>query len=194
MKNLKDVVDLFLFKEYGIDNLDISGTSLMMKLHLTYDDLYDFASESFYPLDAFSIVCSPKIARKLKTKLVIDESLWFKNDIDEEPLHEQNGLKVIYDDSKVVLCSSGLTLQDEGYTFKDLYDLIMELSKEEEITITIPYIIEDFYNIVFNNGEVDRDEVDLSKISMKEAKLGLFQLIMLAGKNKLKDTLDLIVD
>ena len=192
MKKLTDVIDFYMMKEYQMDNLKISGTSLMMKLHLTYDDLYDFASESLYPLDAFTIECSPAAAKMLKTKLIIDESMWFKESSEEEPIHEQNGLKIIYDDSKVVLCSSGLTLQDEGYTFKDLYELMLKLSQEEKIILTIPYIIEDFYKIIFDQGKVIKDEVDLSKISMKEAKLGLFQVIMLAGKEKISDILKLI--
>ena len=192
MKKLTDVIDFYMMKEYQMDNLNISGTSLMMKLHLTYDDLYDFASESLYPLDAFTIECTPLTAKKLKTKLIIDESMWFKTSSDEEPLHEQNGLKIIYDDCKVVLCSSGLTLQDEGYTFKDLYELMLKLSSEDEITLTIPYIIEDFYKIKFKNGQVTKDVVDLSSISMKEAKLGLFQVIMLAGKEKIGEILKLI--
>ena len=192
MRKLTDVIDVFLFKEYEIESMHISGTSLMMKLHLTYDDLFDYASETFYPLDSFTIVCSPKIAKTLKTKLIIDESFWFKSSIEEDPLHEENGLKVIFEDSNVVLCSSGLTLQDEGYTFKDLYDLMLELSKEEKITLTIPYIIEDYYEITFDHGKVKKSEVDLSKINLKEAKLGLYQLMILSGKNNLDDTLALI--
>lgn len=192
MKNLTDVVKYYLMKEYEISDLSISGTSLMMKLRLTYDDLYDFASESFYPLDAFIIEVKPELAKKFKTKIFIDESIWFKNSSDEDPLHEQNGLKIIYDDCKVVMLSSGLTLQNEGYAFKDLMDLLITLSKGSEIKLSIPYILDEYYVIVIKDGKVEKSEIDLSMISMKEARLGLYQVIMFAGKNSIQETLELI--
>ena len=192
MKNLTDVIKMYLSREYHIESLDITGYQLMEDLNLTYDDLYDFASEFFYPLDAFSLDISTKVASKIKTKLLIDESMWFKNDTTEDPIHSENGLKMIFPDCKRALCSSGLTLQKEGYAFKDLFDLMNSFSENEEIIITIPYIIEDFYKIIIKDGKVKKDKIDLSKISLKEARLGLFQIIMLAAGHTLEETLQLI--
>ena len=69
MKDFSDVVKLCL-RELGVDDLSITGVELLEKLNLSYDDIYDFASESFYPLDSFTIETTPKIAAKLKSKLL----------------------------------------------------------------------------------------------------------------------------
>ena len=191
MKKFKDVVEFFL-KDSGIENLNITGVELLEELELTYDDIYDFASELFYPLDSFTLEISPRVAKMLKTELIIDESMWFKKVSDEYPAHEQNGLKVIFDDCKKVICSSGLTLQSEDYSFVDLFKLMMRLSEGERIVITIPYVIEDFYEIEIEDGEVSRMEVDLSRISRKEGTLALYQTIMFANKHTVKEVLDLI--
>lgn len=191
MKNFKDVVE-FCLKEYNVEDLNITGVELMEKLDVTYDDIYDFASESFYPLDSFTLEVTPEVAKKLKTELIIDESMWFKNPGDDYPIHEENGLKVIFTDCKQVLCSSGLTLQGDDYSFVDLFNLIKELSKGTRIILSIPYIIEDYYEITFEDGEVSRMEVDLSKISRKEGTLAIYQAIMLANKNTLEEVLKLI--
>ena len=191
MKKFKDVVEFFL-KDSGIENLNITGVELLEELKLTYDDIYDFASELFYPLDSFTLEISPRVAKMLKTELIIDESMWFKKVSDEYPAHEQNGLKVIFDDCKKVICSSGLTLQSEDYSFVDLFKLMVRLSEGERIVITIPYVIEDFYEIEIEDGEVSRMEVDLSRISRKEGTLALYQTIMFANKHTVKEVLDLI--
>ena len=74
MKDFSDVVKLCL-RELGVDDLSITGVELLEKLNLTYDDIYDFASESFYPLDSFTIETTPKVAAKLKSKLVCSSEL-----------------------------------------------------------------------------------------------------------------------
>ena len=191
MKKFKDVVE-FLLKDLGVEDLNITGVELLEKLELTYDDIYDFASESFYPLDSFTLEISPKVASKIKTELIIDESMWFKKAGDEYPIHEQNGLKMIFEDCKKVICSSGLTLQSEEYSFVDLFNLMLKLSKSERIVISIPYIIEDFYEIEIEDGEVSRMEIDLSRISRKEGTLAIYQTIMFANKHTIKEVLNLI--
>lgn len=191
MKDFSDVVKLCL-RELGVDDLSITGVELLEKLNLTYDDIYDFASESFYPLDSFTIETTPKVAAKLKSKLLIDESMWFKKATDDYPLHEANGLKVIFDDCEKVLCSSGLTLQGEEYSFKDLYELAKNLSNEDKIVVSIPYIIEDFYEITFNKGSIKKMSIDLSKISRKEGTLAVYQAIMLANTISIEELLELI--
>ncbi len=191
MKDFSDVVKLMLGQK-NIYDLSITGRELLEKLNVTYDDIYDFASETFYPLDSFTIETTPSIVKKIKTKLIIDESMWFKKQNDDYPLHETNGIKMIYEDCEKVLCSSGLTLQDEDYSFKDLYNLMKELSKDGKVILSIPYIIEDYYEITFEKGTVKKMTIDLSKISVKEGTLAVYQAIMLANNISIEEVLELI--
>ena len=53
----------------AITSIYTSADLSQIDVLISYDDIYDFASESFYPLDSFTIETTPKIAAKLKSKL-----------------------------------------------------------------------------------------------------------------------------
>jgi len=175
-----------------MSDLSLSGTQIMMKLSLTYDILYDEASELTFPLDAFWLESDTCLASKLKTKLVIDESFWYKDKDSIEPIHEQNGLKIIYDDSKYFMISSGLTLQKEGYTFKDLMNLLLEFSNETPIKLYIASLVDDYYYMTIDKGKVTKQKVDLSNLTLQESMIVFYQVLILAGKNSIEETLKIL--
>ena len=190
MINLKEnLVNFFTLNK--IEDLSISGFDAMTKMGLEIDNLYDYASDKFYTLDTFILELNPKDLDKIKDQLIIDEAMWFKNTKDDdEPLHETAGLKPIFDDCKVVILSSGLSLQDECFSFVDLYEKLEKAFVDSKIILSIPLLSDDYYEIKFNKGTVTTAKNNLHRIRPDDLRLLAYQVMILAADKRISDVIE----
>lgn len=192
MINLKENIKGF-FEVNGMEDLSITGLEAMAKLKLEIDNLYDYASDKFYTLDTFILEMNPSLLDNIKDALIIDEAMYFKNSLDDdEPLHETAGLNPIFKDCKIVQLSSGLSLQEEGYNFVDLYNFINSLSVDNTITLSIPLLTDDYYWIKFNKGHVTTAKNNLHRIRPDDLRLLVYQVMVLAQNKSIGEVLELL--
>ena len=190
MINLKEnLVNFFTLNK--IEDLSISGFDAMTKMGLEIDNLYDYASDKFYTLDTFILELNPKDLDKIKDQLIIDEAMWFKESKDDdEPLHETAGLKPLFNDCKVVILSSGLSLQEECFSFVDLYAMIEKAASDTKIILSVPLLTDDYYEVRFNKGSVTTSKNNLHRIRPDDLRLLAYQVMVLAADKKICDVIE----
>lgn len=191
MINLKENISNFFILN-GFKDLNVTGNEAMAKLGLDFDNLFDYAADKFYPLDCFIISMKTADLALIKDAIIVDEAMWYEKDQAEDPKHETIGLNPIYNDCELVVMSSGITLQQEGTTLFDIYDLVAKASSETKMTLGIPLLSDDYYEIRFNKGKVSTSKNNLHRVRSDDLRLLAYQMMILAGDKTLAELLELL--
>ena len=191
MINLKENITNF-FLVNGFKDLNISGLDAMAKLGLDFDNLFDYAADKFYPVDCFIVTLKVADLNLLKEAFIVDEAMWYEKDLADDPKHETIGLNPVYTDCEYVAMSSGITLQEEGTNLFDIYKLVQDASADTKITLGIPLLSDDYYEIRFNKGKVSTSKNNLHKVRSDDLRLLAYQVMIYAGDKTLAETLELL--
>lgn len=191
MINLKENISNFFILN-GFKDLNVTGNEAMAKLGLDFDNLFDYAADKFYPVDCFVVSLKVEDLSLIKDAFIVDEAMWYEADTSEDPKHETIGLNPVYKDCQNVVISSGITLQSEGTTLFDIYNLLEKASAEAKITLGIPLLSDDYYEIRFNKGKVSTSKNNLHRVRSDDLRLLAYQMMVYAGGRTLSELLDLL--
>ena len=85
-----------------------------------------------------------------------------------------------------------MVLKKEGTTLFDIYNVIQEASADTKITLGIPLLSDDYYEIRFNKCKVSTSKNNLHRVRSDDLRLLAYQMMIYAGDKTIGELLELL--
>lgn len=197
MKKLVSKLEAIL-KEKNLD-LNITGLDLMQTFNVNLVDmasLCEIAGAELY--DNYWIECSTKYISKLKKLARFDEGVyWYKKASDESPEYETFDLNTICEGCEVITghIIIGKGLGHYSASLLKIINSLKEIIEEDVIKLSLGYLGDCLVMIEINSTGAFNVQYEISefeRLDEFDQKMLLYQLIVLANKDRLIEVLKIL--